>query len=593
MVWTVRAVLPTKPLEPWADPTSGPGILELGESLGDLAQPASVVSGRTLSIDIERLFQDLPNATSLVFERADGALALAPRRHFDAVMSGRLGYGRALHQRRTVEELFGDGHTLVLDADVPLSDAAAASLARDPQRRFDDVVVRMDTGVGTVTVAALFARLSHEHGHRALHDALTGLPNRELFFEELNQAQARAARSGRQLAVLFCDLDNFKSVNDRLGHAAGDELLATIATRLRGASRDADVLARLAGDEFGVLVVDASPAIAWNVAQRLLHALEEPVVVAGTSLTVQVSIGIAVGDMSTPGEALVRDADIAMYRAKRRGGGAAMYEAQLDTRTRRQMELASQLSGAVEREELELVYQPIVDLGGGPAIGCEALLRWRHPELGLVEPDHFIQAAERSGEIVKIGRWVLATACREASRWPAHEHRPAPAVAVNVSAKQAADAGFVDSVSAALESAGLEPGRLALEVTESALLEDDSMAHSALCRVADIGAEVVLDDFGTGYAALSLLTKLPLSTLKIDRTFVTGLDAEGEPRQAAHAIVRAVLGMGQALGLAVVAEGVETEDQAATLRRLGCRFAQGFMFARPMSAEALGEHWHA
>jgi diguanylate cyclase (GGDEF)-like protein/PAS domain S-box-containing protein len=422
--------------------------------------------------------------------------------------------------------------------------------------------------------------------HRVLHDALTGLPNRLSFVDSLRDALRRSIASGSPVGVLFLDLDHFKVINDSIGHHAGDELLQAVAPRLRAHLRPGDIVARFGGDEFGILVdrlTDEDEAQA--IADRVAGAFSEPYPMGGADHFVTASIGIAVarptGREPADPELLIRDADAAMYRAKERGRGRCeVFDAEMRARAVRRLEIERELRHALERDELELHYQPVVALGGGEIVGLEALVRWNHPDRGLLDPGEFVSIAEDSGLIEPIGRWVQETACRQALGW--HELRPDGRpldVAVNLSARQVAHRDLADSVREILARTGLDPVNLRLEVTEGALVEESAGATATLAALSDLGVRLVLDDFGTGYSSLAYLNRYPFDALKIDRSFVDGLGVE----QERTAIVEAVIGMARALSLDAIAEGVENEAQLSELRRLGCDYAQGHLFSRPLA----------
>jgi diguanylate cyclase (GGDEF)-like protein/PAS domain S-box-containing protein len=424
--------------------------------------------------------------------------------------------------------------------------------------------------------------------HRVLHDSLTGLPNRLSFVDSLRDALRRSTASGSPVGILFLDLDHFKLINDSIGHHAGDELLQAVAPRLRAHLRPGDLVARFGGDEFGVLVdrlSDEDEALA--IADRVAGAFSEPYSMGGADHFVTASIGIAIarpiGSEPADAELLIRDADAAMYRAKERGRGRCeLFDAEMRAHALRRLETERELRHALDRDELELHYQPLVGLGSGEIVGLEALVRWRHPERGLLDPGEFVSVAEDSGLIESIGRWVQETACRQALGW--HELRPDQRpldVAVNLSARQVAHRDLAATVREILARTGLDPVNLRLEVTESVLVEESASATATLEELSEIGVRLVLDDFGTGYSSLAYLNRFPFDALKIDRSFVEGLGVE----QERTAIVEAVIGMARALSLDAIAEGVENEAQLSELRRLGCDYAQGHLFSRPLTAE--------
>ncbi len=414
--------------------------------------------------------------------------------------------------------------------------------------------------------------------HMARHDALTGLPNRMVFREHLERMLGRARRGGPGPAVLCLDLDRFKPVNDALGHAVGDGLLRAVAARLGDCLRETDVVARVGGDEF-VVVQEGGAQMdeASALAARLVGMLSAPFQVEGHQIVVGASIGIALAaDGLEEPDALLKRADLALYRAKAEGRGAfRFFEVEMDARMQEQRRLELDLRGAMALDQFELFYQPLVDAASGAVGGFEALLRWRHPERGMVSPAVFIPLAEEIGLIDTIGTWVLRTACAEAATWPAGIR-----VAVNLSPVQFRDRSLPAVVADALAASGLAPRQLELEITESLLLSDDEAVLAMLHEMRAMGARISMDDFGTGYSSLSYLRRFPFDKIKIDQSFVRGLSEQAD----CAAIVRAVVGLGRSLGMAVNAEGVETAAQLAALRAEGCGEVQGYLFSRPRPA---------
>jgi len=425
--------------------------------------------------------------------------------------------------------------------------------------------------------------------HDAYHDALTGLPNRAYITDLLRRALARAARRpDHGFAVLFLDCDRFKLINDSLGHAAGDQLLRDVAERLTAAVRPSDVVARLGGDEFTVLLDDVGSATdAIGAAERVQSVLGEPFTVAGRELFTSVSIGIALGrpEYEWPDEVL-RDADLAMYQAKARGRARyEMFTPELRAGADRRLALENDLRRAVERGELRIYYQPIVSLETGRISSAEALVRWQHPERGLIPPAEFLPIAEETGLIVPIGRWVLESACRQVRAWQmaSPDRQPAMSVSVNVAAAQLVLPGFVDTVREALATTGLPAEGLKLEVTEGIISADAAAAVVTLTELARLGVTLLIDDFGTGHSSLSYLHRFPISTVKIDQYFVGRMDTSDECRE----IVRTIVGLAHALDMDVVAEGVETPKQVDMLRALGSEYVQGYLLSRPLPAGGL------
>ncbi len=416
--------------------------------------------------------------------------------------------------------------------------------------------------------------------HQAYHDHLTGLPNRALFKQRVEDAIARSAAHGRGVAVLMLDVDDFKAVNDRFGHMDADAVLLDIGSRLRVALPPTVTVARIGGDEFAALVESDGPEVdAEKAARSVGDALRAPTQMAGVEIFVTASVGVAIGDDV---DALFRQADLAMYRAKANGKAqSVVYDRSLDEDLGERLALLGELRRARIDQEFVLHYQPVVELQTGVVVGTEALLRWQHPTRGIVPPAEFIPIAEESGLIVPLGRWVLHEACRQLAHWRGQEAAAGSLhVSVNVSARQLQAAGFVDDVQAALAAAGLEPSALVLEVTEASVVHDPANATRMLEAIRAMGVGLVLDDFGTGYSSLAMLDALPFDGMKLDRTSVMRIGASG----GAVPLVRAIVDLGRALGLSLVAEGIENEHQLAELRRLGVREGQGFRFARPLPA---------
>jgi diguanylate cyclase (GGDEF)-like protein len=432
---------------------------------------------------------------------------------------------------------------------------------------------------------ALDGRRQYENeiAHLARHDALTSLPNRTLFRDELKRAIANCSREGERVAVLCLDLDRFKPVNDTLGHAVGDELLQQVAMRISSCVRAGDVAARLGGDEFGVIqprVEDEGDVSA--LAERIVQSLSAPYDVAGHRVTIGSSIGIAIGAgaNSTPDE-LVHQADLALYRVKADGRQSfSFYHQDMDARAEIRRKLEMDLHEAIEKQQFEVHFQPSIRLNDNSVTGFEALLRWHHPDRGMISPAEFIPIAEDTGLINQIGQWVLTEACKQAVTWPPHM-----SVAVNLSPVQFKQPTLPLQVVSALSKSGLQPSRLELEVTEAVLLKDTESTQETLRQLRNIGVRIALDDFGTGYSSLSYLSRFQFDKIKIDRSFVNDMSA----RTDALSIVRAITALGADLGMTVTAEGVETEEQLAHLRTVCCTEVQGFLFSRPRAARDLDE----
>lgn len=417
--------------------------------------------------------------------------------------------------------------------------------------------------------------------HQAFHDQLTGLPNRALFLDRLE----RALCSGRTVAVMFLDIDNFKLINDSLGHDAGDHLLKAISERLRACARRTDTVSRLGGDEFTVLIedlaVDSDPI---EIADRIAEALRIPVVIDGREVITTASIGVSVsGSGHADAESMLRDADTAMYNAK--SGGKArfvLFDASMTMRVKERLDIETDLRRAIDNQEFELHYQPIVGMQTRQIYAVEALIRWRHPKRGLIPPAMFIGIAEETGLIVPIGRWVLFEACRRAREWQLLHCRRLT-VNVNLSARQLQDDNLLDDVKAALEQSGLAPSRLKLEITESLMMTDRGRDIQRLHSLKKLGVRLAIDDFGTGYSSMSYLSTLPVDTLKIDRAFVSRLSGHSDD----DAIIQAIIGLGKMLNLEITSEGVETAVQHNLLVSLGCARAQGYFYSRPLPQEEM------
>ena len=428
--------------------------------------------------------------------------------------------------------------------------------------------------------------LEEQLRHQAFHDVLTGLANRSLFRDRLAHALARASRGALPTAVLYLDIDDFKAVNDRLGHGEGDRLLVMVGQRLVAATRAGDTVARLGGDEFAVIIEETEPTEASSAADRILQALAEPFDLGGRQTSVRASIGIAIHDVDGgDADELLRRADIAMYAAKSRGGdGHAMYEARLYEATVARMESKADLQGALQRGEIGVAYQPIVDMESGRILGAEALMRWEHPERGSIPPSDFIPLAEESGLIIEFGRWILETACRQTREWQLATGRPDLTISVNLSGREIAEAELVGDVARILATTSLEPKCLTLEITETTLVRDVDTTIAAFRALKALGVRLAIDDFGTGYSSLSYLRQFPIDVLKIDRSFVASLD-EGTDSSA---LVRSILNLSATLRLDTVAEGIETPEQRLALESLGATRGQGYLFARPMAPTDMG-----
>jgi diguanylate cyclase (GGDEF)-like protein len=436
--------------------------------------------------------------------------------------------------------------------------------------------------------------LQEELEYRAYHDALTGLPNRTLFAREAQGAIDAARATGRTAGVLFVDLDDFKVVNDTMGHSVGDELLVAVAARLSSSVRESDTAARLGGDEFALLIDDAAdPEAVDAFAERIVISFTEPFRLSDTKVLATVTVGVATSQDSSDVDQLLRHADLALYAAKSAGKRRwRHYQPVLTSGMLRRRELQAALEDAVKSSAFNLVYQPIVALGSGEIAGFEALIRWRHPHLGMMLPGEFIPLAEETGLIVPLGAWVLRQALREMVRWrelpsvpPVPGSHPAKGdelhVSVNVSARQFRDRGFVDSVRQALGASGLPPAALLLELTESTLIGGTERIRAELAELKETGVRLAIDDFGTGYSSLSYLRDLPIDVLKIDKSFVTGISSSW--RQ--HALVEGIVRLARTLELEVIAEGIESPIERELLAATGCQFGQGYLLSHPVEPE--------
>jgi diguanylate cyclase (GGDEF)-like protein/PAS domain S-box-containing protein len=474
--------------------------------------------------------------------------------------------------------LASDGHSVLGTLDV---------YARVPQAPEEEHEQILSLLAHLASIAIERKAFEERLAHQSMHDPLTGLPNRLLFLDRLSLAIARCRRMHREVAVLFIDLDRFKNVNDSVGHDAGDELLVSVARRLESVLRPGDTVARFGGDEFTILCDDLTTATsrerAVEIAERLLEAVAQPFILGGAQTFVSASVGIALATGDERPEELLRDADAAMYHAKESGRGRVeVFDETMRARAVVRHATENDLHRALEHGEMLLFFQPVIALREGRCVGAEALVRWQHPERGLMVPDEFVPLAEETGLVVELGTWVLETAAKEAARWQLDNDQPF-VVSVNLSARQLAQPGLAERLAAVIERTGVDPQNLCLEITESVLMEDAEAVISVVERVRALGVQLSIDDFGTGYSSLGYLKRFPVNAVKIDRSFVDGLGTD--PGDAA--IVSAVIGLAHALDLNVVAEGVETEHQLAELIALGCDEAQGYYFAPPQPVEDL------
>ncbi len=496
---------------------------------------------------------------------------------------------RCLRWRDAAEELVRE-HAAELELEPAVLGQALAML----QRSLDVTLVRMCESFEEERRRAHeeLSRRQEELAFLATHDPLTGLPNRTLILDRVEQMLVRSRRSQTPVAALFVDLDNFKSINDTLGHGAGDRLLKAVAGRLRNAIRETDALGRLGGDEFVVVAEGISLAAGPElIAERLLEALAPPFKLdeaEATRLAVTASVGIAMGDRDSADE-LLRDADIAMYRAKWDGRNRyVVFESTMQDAMQSRMELEMDLREAIEGEQFFLVYQPTFDLQSMSPKGVEALLRWNSPGRGVVQPDDFVPLLEETGMITEVGRWVLKEACQQAAVW--HEAGHEIGISVNVSARQLDMEEFVDDVREALEQSGLRPGALTLEITETTIMRNAEDTARRLVAVKEHGVRIAIDDFGTGYSSLSHLQQFPVDALKIDRSFISRLTQSPEGETLIHTLVQ----LGKAMSIETLAEGIERQHELNLLKGEHCDSGQGFLFARPLdaaTAEAFFDTW--
>ena len=568
-----------------------------GTDIDALTDEATALMERVLDIDIGGVLKLLPGGDELLLISGVGLVAedvgkaRVPTGH-----ESQSGYALATGQPVVVDDWETETRfrESQLQVDSEMRSAAAVLIkakgdpygvlgvgSRIPNSFTQDEVSFMQSIANVLANGIERRRNEDRTQHEALHDPLTGLPNRNLFLDRLQHALSVAARRQTAVAVLFLDLDQFKLVNDSLGHAAGDELLAAVAPRIEEALRPGDTVARFGGDEFAVLAEDiGNERGATRIAERIAEVLTQPFILREREHFVSASVGIAIGAGQEPPEALIRDADSALYRAKERGrGGYEIFDEVMRSRVIEHMQIENDLRRAIQRGELELHYQPVIKLGDGSIVALEALLRWRHPERGLVGPVGFIPVAEESRLIVPIGRWVIEQACRQAAAWQQLQPDSAPiSIAVNLSARQIADPDLLSHIEGSVRANRIDPSSLWLELTETTLLDDTEFVERTLESLKGLGVRLVLDDFGVGFSSLGHLKRLPLSMIKLDRSFVENL-AEGSHDAA---IVRAVNEMADTIGIGVIAEGVETEQQVRMASALGCGFAQGFHFSEPV-----------
>ncbi|HUB72517.1 MAG TPA: EAL domain-containing protein [Solirubrobacteraceae bacterium] len=549
-------------------------------------------SGRQLDDAVEQRFAQVGAVSTVAVARwmsGEGPQAAREVGQEASAVFGQLASQRAAPLNEVTKRClrWGDATREVLEAcvrELALAPAVLEQALAMLQRSLNVTLVRMCESFESERQNAdrELAHRQRELAFLATHDTLTGLPNRTLVLDRVEQLMVRARRDRAPLAALFVDLDNFKAINDSLGHAAGDELLRAVAARLTAVVRESDAVGRLGGDEFVVIVSELSFASGPElIAQRVLEALDQPFRIDGfaqSALQVTASIGIAAGERESADE-LLRDADVAMYRAKWDGRHRyVVFQSGMQTAVQTRMELEMDLRAALEGAEFFLVYQPTFDLHEMRPTGMEALIRWNSPSRGVVAPNEFVPLLEDTGLIVEVGRWVLQEACRQCTRW--RELGFAIGVAVNVSARQLDDGGLVDDVERTLAESGLEAGALTIEITETALMRDLEQAQARLSAIKRLGVRIAIDDFGTGYSSMAHLQRLCVDALKIDRSFITQMthNHEGET------IIRTLVQLGKALAIETFAEGIEQAHELDLLRGERCDSGQGFLFARPLAA---------
>jgi diguanylate cyclase (GGDEF)-like protein len=538
--------------------------------------------------EVERMLLSDPTIRSVLVE-TEADIICIDRVSFFSGLAGPLGHGRSLYARHAITRM-PHPSALVLPSTMTPVEAAQAVLERPADVRYSDIVVRFPDGKhSTLLVADLFAEVAHTHEYTGLHDSLTGLPNRVLFLERLRDAHRRSRRQPglSPYAILFVDLDDFKPINDVLGHSAGDQALRTVAERLQDHDLESVMVARLAGDEFGVLVDrPCSYEEVVGLAERVVLALNQPLLIDDATVAIGASVGFALAAANDTPEELLRKADMAMYAAKRSGKGSyAAYSDGMHANASRRLELRSQIDGAIDREEFRVAYQAVVELQQDTIVGAEALIRWDRPGEGLISPDQFIPICEQNGLIVPLGAWMLEQCCRRAVEWGDENPNHAPmSLSVNVSPRQLEQPGFPDTVGQILQRTRMPAEFLILEITENVLIQDAEAVLRRLSALKRLGVKLALDDFGAGFSSLGYLSRMPLDVLKLDRSFVLQMD-----NQYGRNLLNGIITLAHSLDLTTVAEGVETARQAEELRTLGCQRAQGYYFARPMPGEAYRE----
>jgi diguanylate cyclase (GGDEF)-like protein/PAS domain S-box-containing protein len=579
-------------------------LIRVKSALGILASQVTLAVERvTLTQELvrqrgEAVFRTLVQDTSDVIIVLDENFAVRY-----ATPSAAKIYGHVPAEGTPVVDILADQERLAIDPALHKPDAGATGQISAAEEQFSGLW-RISTRVGRILLVEVRysdrrsdptvgghvltirdvteqRQLEDELKHRVLHDALTGLPNRVLFSDRAEHALEMARRNDTAAAVLFVDLDDFKVINDTMGHGVGDELLAAVAERLASVARASDTAARLGGDEFALLIENlADASTAEGFADRVVAAFSEPFQLSTGTVLSTVTVGLATSEDSSDSDQLLRHADLALYAAKSAGKRRwHRYAPTLSAGMLRRREMQSALEDAVAKSAFELAYQPIVTLGDGHISGLEALLRWPHPTWGMLMPGQFIDIAEETGHIIPLGAWVLRQAITDLARWRGPDPDPRqPFVSVNVSARQFRDVEFIGSVRRLLGESGLVPSALMLELTESGLLRRDERINSDLAELKHAGVRLAIDDFGTGYSSLSYLREMPIDVLKIDKSFVEGIAVSGQRL----ALVKGIVEIARTLEIDVIAEGIETEEQRQLMTEMGCRYGQGYLLARPM-----------
>ncbi len=582
-------------------------VAELGQralastELSTLMDDAVVLVAQALEVEYCKILELLPDGETLLLRAGVGWMeGLVGQATIGTESDSQAGYTLLSNEPIVVEDLRTEsrfsGPPLLFDHQVVSGLSVVISGGGRPfgvfgihtseRRTFSEDDIHFLQAAANVLAAAIQRKQAEEAAqHLAYHDALTGLPNRTLFEDRLTVALAQAHRKEQSVAVMFLDLDRFKIVNDTVGHTFGDQLLQNVAERLNGLLREGDTVARMGGDEFTVLLPEVTQAgDAVEIAERILETLRQPWRINNREFHVTTSIGIAIYPSDgEDAESLIRNADTAMYRAKEQGRDKfELFTAAMNASMVERLALENSLRRGLERDEFVVHYQPQVNIRSGRIVGNEALVRWQHPERGLVSPMEFIPVAEETGLIVPLGAWVLQTACAQNAAWQQAGHAPMP-VAVNLSARQFQQRDLLDTVTQALEESGMDPQYLILEITEGVAMHDAESTATTLRALREMGIQIAIDDFGTGHSSLSYLKRFPVSALKIDRSFVRDLTIDPEDA----AITAAIIAMAKSLKLKVIAEGVESEEQLAFLKEHGCDEMQGFLFSKPVPAPAL------